>query len=150
MPTYSFENKKTGQEWTDIMTIAEKEKYLKKHKNVKQIITAVNIVSGTGSTNIKNDAGWNENLQRISEAHPTSNLADRYGKKSAKDIKTRQVIEKHIKRQKAQLTPSKPKTERHQMYQKRMSAEKINYFNRNRKTTTGRGAADGGAPKNKW
>ena len=38
MPTYSFENKKTGKEWTDIMTIAEKEKYLKKHKNVKQIM----------------------------------------------------------------------------------------------------------------
>ena len=32
MPTYSFENTKTGQEWTEIMTIAEKEKYLRKHK----------------------------------------------------------------------------------------------------------------------
>ena len=36
------------------------------------------------------------------------------------------------------------------MYQQRMSAEKVNYFNRNRKSTTGRGSADGGAPKNKW
>ena len=98
MPTYSFENTKTGQEWTEIMTIAEKEKYLRKHKDVKQIITAVNIVSGIAGMTYKNDQGWKENMSRIAEAHPTSPLAERYGKKSIKQIKTQQALAKNKKR----------------------------------------------------
>ena len=48
---------------------------------------------------MKTDGGWKDNLSRIAEAHPTSPLADRYGKKSTKDIKTKQVVEKHRRRQ---------------------------------------------------
>ena len=36
-----------------------------------------------------------ENLARIAEAHPTSALADNYGTKSNKDLKTHQVLRKH-------------------------------------------------------
>jgi|TARA_B100000214_G_scaffold255652_1_gene188323 hypothetical protein len=150
MPTYSFENTKTGQEWTEIMTIAEKEKYLRKHKDVKQIITAVNIVSGIAGMTYKNDQGWKENMSRIAEAHPTSNLAKRYGKRSTKDIQTREVLDKHAVRQRTGLKVSTPKTKRHQAYQTRASAEKVLYMNRNRKSADGRGAKDGGLPKNKW
>jgi hypothetical protein len=35
----------------------------------------------------------------MENAHPTSELADRYKKKSIKEVKTKQVIEKHRKRQ---------------------------------------------------
>ena len=48
---------------------------------------------------MKNDGGWKDNLSRIAEAHPTSALADRYGKRSAKEIATRKVVQKHLKRQ---------------------------------------------------
>ena len=51
-------------------------------------------IGGTGDR-IKNDAGWKENLSRIAEAHPSSALADRYGKKTTKEIKTREVLKKH-------------------------------------------------------
>jgi hypothetical protein len=47
---------------------------------------------------MKNDQGWQENLQRIAEAHPTSNLGQRYGKRSIKDVKTAEVIKKHKRR----------------------------------------------------
>ena len=39
-------------------------------------------------------------MSRIAEAHPTSPLADRYGKKSIKQVKTREVIKKHRNRKK--------------------------------------------------
>jgi hypothetical protein len=39
---------------------------------------------------------------RIAEAHPQSNFADQFGKKSIKEVKTRQVLEKHRKRQEQQ------------------------------------------------
>ena len=101
MPTYTFEDEKKGIIFEKMMSIADKERYLKDNPNVKQIhLGGLNIVSGVGSTNIKTDSGWKENLSRIAEAHPTSALGDRYGKKSIKDIKTRQVIEKHLRKQK--------------------------------------------------
>ena len=97
MPSYTFENTKTGDVFDNYMSIADKETYLEQNPHIKQIITAINIVSGTGG--MKNDSGWKENLSRIAEAHPTSPFADRYGKKSIKEIKTKQVVEKHRKRQ---------------------------------------------------
>ena len=36
-------------------------------------------------------------LSRIGDAHPGSKVHDAYGNKSTKDIKTRQVLEKHRK-----------------------------------------------------
>tara|TARA_B110000858_G_C17790679_1_gene469725 strand:+ start:500 stop:796 length:297 start_codon:yes stop_codon:yes gene_type:complete len=95
MPSYTFEDTKTGKVFDEFYSISDKEEYLEKNKHIKQLITKINIVSGTG---IKNDSGWKENLSRIAEAHPTSPFADRFGKKSIKEIKTKQVIEKHRKR----------------------------------------------------
>ena len=103
MPTYTFENTKTGKVWDDIMMIAEKEAYLKKNKHIRQLLTQINISSGVvGVGAMKNDQGWKEMQSRIAEAHPASPFADQHGKKSAKDIKTQQVVEKHRKRQAAQ------------------------------------------------
>jgi hypothetical protein len=97
MPNYTFEDTKTGKVFDDYMSIADKEAYLKKNKHIRQLITPINIVSGTGG--MKNDSGWKENLSRIAEAHPSSPFADRYGKKSINDFKTKQVVDKHRKRQ---------------------------------------------------
>ena len=96
MPTYDFINKKTGKEYSEFMSISEKETYLEQNPHIKQLINKINIVSGTGG--IKTDSGWKENMSRIAEAHPTSPLAQRYGKRSIKQVKTEQVIKKHRKR----------------------------------------------------
>jgi hypothetical protein len=100
MPIYSFENVKTGKEYTEHLTMSELDSYLKKNKNVRQVFTSLNIVGGVSGMTHKSDSGWNENLQRIAEAHPTSPLAQRFRKKSIKEIRTQQVLEKHKKRQK--------------------------------------------------
>lgn len=97
MPTYTFENTKTGKVYDEYMSISDRETYLEQNPHVKQLITKINIVSGTGG--LKNDQGWKEMQSRIAEAHPASPFADKHGKKSIKEIKTKQVIEKHRKRQ---------------------------------------------------
>ena len=100
MPTYDFENTKTGKVWTDMMTIAEKESYLKKNKHIKQMLSKINISSGVvGMGAMKNDNGWKEMQSRIAEAHPASEFAQQHGKRSTKDIKTQAVVKKHQKRQ---------------------------------------------------
>tara|TARA_R100000482_G_C5054783_1_gene114365 strand:- start:141 stop:440 length:300 start_codon:yes stop_codon:yes gene_type:complete len=93
MPTYSFKNNDTGEEWEEFFSISGKEEFLKENDHIVQLPSLVSIVSDVGG--IKNDGGWKDNMSRIAEAHPGSPLARRYGKKSTKDINTRQVLKKH-------------------------------------------------------
>ena len=100
MPTYDFENTKTGKVWTDMMTIAEKESYMKKNKHIKQLLSKINISSGVvGMGAMRNDNGWKEMQSRIAEAHPASEFAQQHGTRTAKEIKTQAVVKKHQKRQ---------------------------------------------------
>ena len=95
MPTYRFLNTKTNEEYEDLMSIAEMESLTKK-KHIKLLPpTQMNIVSGVGSSDGKTDNGWKEVLSKVSEAHPASNLASQYGKKSVKDTQVDRVIQKH-------------------------------------------------------
>ena len=94
MPYYNFKNKETGEEFEEFFTISGREDYLKDNPHIQQTPSLFSMTGGTGDR-IKNDSGWTENLQRIAEAHPSSELADRYGKKSTKEIKTRQALKKH-------------------------------------------------------
>ena len=94
MPNYNFRNNETGEEFEEFFTISGREEFLKDKPHIQQTPSMFGIAGGTGDR-IKNDSGWKENLSRIAEAHPGSELADRYGKKSTKEIKTRQVLKKH-------------------------------------------------------
>lgn len=94
MPTYTFEDTNTGDVYEMTMRIAERDDFVKDNPHMKQLITgAPMIVSGSGG--IKTDNGFKEVLSKAAEAHPDSPLADRYGRKSAKEIKTQQVLNKH-------------------------------------------------------
>ena len=95
MPSYTFYNSKTKKEYDDMMTIAEMEKFVKKRHIELLPPSQLNIVSGVGSVDSKTDSGWKEVMSKISEAHPVSHLAERYGKKSVKDTQIDKVIKKH-------------------------------------------------------
>ena len=100
MPIYSFENIKTGKEYTEQMSMAELDTYLKKNKNIRQVFTSLNIVGGVAGLTHKPDSGFKDVVQKIAEKHPGSPLAERYRKKSIKEIRTKQVLDKHRKRKK--------------------------------------------------
>ena len=65
MPTYTFYNKRTKKEFTDLMSISEMEEYLSKNKHISQVIQPINIVAGVSGLTHKNDQGWKENMSRI-------------------------------------------------------------------------------------
>ena len=95
MPTYRFYNSKIKREYEELMSISEMEELIKK-KHIKLLPpTQLNIVSSTGTIDGKTDSGWKEVMSKISEAHPKSELAQRYGKKSVKDTQIDKVIKKH-------------------------------------------------------
>jgi len=80
------------------MSISDMEK-LKDDKNIKLMTpTQMNIVSSVGSIDGKTDNGWKEVMSKVSEAHPSSPLAERYGKRSVKETQTKNVLEKHRNR----------------------------------------------------
>ena len=101
MPTYTFRNMNSGKEYEKFMSNAEREIYLKTHPLITQVYVPIAIVGdhvmGVGP---KVDGGFTENMQRIASAHPDSPLADKFGGStmSHKEIKTRNVINKHAKK----------------------------------------------------
>ena len=101
MPLYTFYNKRSKKEFTEMMSISEMESYLKKNKHISQRITGINIVAGVSGMSYRSDQGWKEVQSKIAEAHPQSALASEVGKKSIKQIKTEQVVKKHRARQNA-------------------------------------------------
>jgi len=95
MPTYRFLNKRTKKEYTDLMSISDMEEFIKKKHITLLPPTQINIVSSVGNIDSKTDNGWKEVLSKVSEAHPASNLASQYGKKSVKDTQVDRIIHKH-------------------------------------------------------
>ena len=69
MPTYTFKNKDTGEVFDKIMKIAEKPEYLKDNSNIT--------------------------LQKIADKNPNTPLADRFSRKTAKEVQSDKVVGKY-------------------------------------------------------
>jgi hypothetical protein len=65
--------------------------------HIQPIIHAPALVSGVSTSNRVPD-GFKEVLSKVAEAHPSSTVAERYGKKTIKEAKTDQVVKKHVER----------------------------------------------------
>ena len=53
MPTYTFYNKRTKKEFTDLMSISEMEEYLSKNKHISQVIVPINMAASFRISHIK-------------------------------------------------------------------------------------------------
>lgn len=99
MPTYDFLNTNTNKMEELFMSISEMEQYVKENPHIQIAPAAPAIVSGVNIEQ-KMDTGWKETLQKISEAHPNSALADRYGNnKTLKQKKGERVYQEHAIKQ---------------------------------------------------
>lgn len=97
MPTYTFEDTNTGDVYEMTMRISERDEFVEENPHMKQLITGAPMVVSSvgGESGLKPRGGLDEVFAKAAEAHPTSPLADRYGKKSIKEIKTREALKKH-------------------------------------------------------
>ena len=100
MPTYDFENTETGEVFEEMMSISAREQYLKDNPHIRQLVSGINIVSGVSGKSFRQDGGWKDNLTRIAEARPRSNLAKQTLRRDTKTVKTEEVLKKHRKRKK--------------------------------------------------
>jgi hypothetical protein len=73
MPTYTFRNKESGEEFTEIMSNAARETFLAENPHVEQLI-----VSGLGTVDSirlgrqKPDGGFRDLLREMKKKHPLS------------------------------------------------------------------------------
>lgn len=95
MPTYSFLDTSTNERFDSFMKISEREDYLKSNPHIQPLATAAAIVGGVSITD-KTPNGFKEVLSKISESHPSSSVAKKHGKKTIKQIKTEQIVKKHL------------------------------------------------------
>ena len=93
MPTYTFEIIETGEQYDEMMKISERDDYIKNNPQVKPVMTAPNFV---GDHIIKKmDGGMKETLQKIADKNPNTPLADRFSRRSSKDIQKEKVVKKY-------------------------------------------------------
>ena len=70
MPSYSFKNLNTGEEWTDIMSISEREEFLKKNPQVQQQLTSAPALGDSIRLGLrKPDNGFRDRLKEIKKIH---------------------------------------------------------------------------------
>ena len=100
MPSYTLYDEKSGIEWTESLSIAERTKFLDDNKQIRQVVVPVAVVGdhvmGVGP---KTDGGFEERMSQIANAHPGSPLASKYkSNESHAKIKARSIIDKHKKK----------------------------------------------------
>jgi len=95
MPKYDFLNTETNEIEEHMMSYTKLDEFKENNPHLKQQISALNIVGGTGDR-VKTDSGFKEVLSKIGEGHPSSPLNTN---KSIKDIKTKEIVKKHIHKQ---------------------------------------------------
>ena len=94
MPTYEFLDTKTNEQFEVIMRISEREQFLLNNPHIQPIVSAPMIVSGVSTTGKVPD-GFKEVLSKVAEKYPNSPVADKHGKRSTKEAKTRQIVKKY-------------------------------------------------------
>ena len=98
MPVYDLMNTETGEEWEEKMSYEEM-KELTADGKIQIMYKKINFVHAPGS-----DGGgkipdhFKEVMAKVAEANPNSAVAEKYGSKSIKDIKTREAVDKARKK----------------------------------------------------
>lgn len=98
MPTYKFYNTETGEQFEDFLSNSKRVELLQRNPHITQMPSQFAITSMVGSIDSKTDNTWKEVLSKVSEAYPDSEVGRRYGKRSIKDIKTREIIKSHVQK----------------------------------------------------
>lgn len=82
MPTYTFRDKDTGVVFDKMMSIRERETFLKDHINLESIIAQAPSIGDAVRLGVRTtDNGFKEVLSKIHNANYKSNLSDKLSRK---------------------------------------------------------------------
>ena len=96
MPRYDFKNVKTGEVKEYTMSWKDLDQFKKDNPDLQQQILPSNFITRRdGDVLKKAGAGWNEVLQKVGEHHPSSEVARKNIRRTAKQVATDNVAKKH-------------------------------------------------------
>ena len=94
MPTYTFYNTETDEQFDDFMSWSQRETYLEENPHIEPMLTTAALVGDHIVNRI--DGCMKDTFSRIAEAHPNSPLADRFGSsRNSKQKKIENIGKKH-------------------------------------------------------
>jgi hypothetical protein len=96
MPTYKFLNTETNEEFDDFISISRKEELIRLNPHIQQIIEAPAIVSRSSTNKVPD--GFKDVLSKVADAHPESPLGERHRRKTIKEVRTKDIVDKHYKK----------------------------------------------------
>lgn len=73
MPIYTFRNTKTNEEYTEMMSISSKEKYLQENSHIEQVITVPNFADAVSLGVTKPPADFQKHVLGRVKAMPGAN-----------------------------------------------------------------------------
>lgn len=77
MPTYTFRNEETKEEFTTIMSLSEREEFLENNPHIKQCLATPSFGDSVRMGVRKIDNGFNDVLQKAKNAHKHSTIETR-------------------------------------------------------------------------
>ena len=96
MPIYDFQNIETGEVEEHMMSFTKLDQFKKDNPLLKQVILkAAATIGGHISVHENKDGGFNDLMSRIGTANPTSDVADKYVSRQAKQVSVEKVLDKH-------------------------------------------------------
>ena len=73
MPSYTFENTENGERFDKILSMAERQEYLEKNPNIKQLIVSPPAISDSVRLGLrKPDDSFRDVLKNVKKHHPGS------------------------------------------------------------------------------
>lgn len=69
MPEYLFHNKETNEEWTQWMSISERDKFLADNPHVEQLVFGAPTIGYRSGTSQKPDNGFRDVLREMKKKH---------------------------------------------------------------------------------
>ena len=74
MPTYTFVDTKTEEEWSEFMSISSMEEFLEKNPHIKQVISTCRIGDPFHLGILKTDGKFREHIKRIKKHNRGSTI----------------------------------------------------------------------------
>jgi hypothetical protein len=74
MPTYTFKNTQTGEQWDEVMSMSAQETFLSENPHVQTVITNVRIGDPIHLGLRKPDSGFRDVLKNIKDKHYKSTI----------------------------------------------------------------------------
>lgn len=82
MPTYTFRDKNTGEEFDRLMSWNDRETFLKENPQLESIINGAPALGDSVRLGVRTmDNGFREVLSKINAANPRSNLKDKLSRR---------------------------------------------------------------------